>query len=331
MGRQRRGGDDLQRLADIPAMAKLAKEFTVTPAKEKLADAAAAIVLAPDAADPAFMARQLVQCTLPHTNPGDDKPAWTRKNGNVALVLQPGWDADKGRPIGYPYGTIPRLLLFWITTEAVRTKKRRLELGHTLSEFMRELGLTPSSAGAGKRGDANRLKEQMRRLFNCRISFKAVIQDPHRHGERTRNMEVTTDSELWWSTREPSQGVLWGSWVELGERFFEAITTKPIPFDMRALRALKRSPLALDLYAWICYRAFSIVQNNHPPQFIPWQQLMQQLGSDYEDVKDFKKKAQPALRKVQAVYPGLTIAAAHGGFTIHANRLATPQRQISNR
>jgi hypothetical protein len=41
----------------------------------KLLDAAEAIRLAPDKTEAAFMARQLVQATLPHKNPGD-LPAW---------------------------------------------------------------------------------------------------------------------------------------------------------------------------------------------------------------------------------------------------------------
>lgn len=40
---------------------------------------------------------------------------------------------------------------------------------------------------------------------------------------------------------------------ELGEDFFKMVTASPVPVDMRALRALKRSPLALDLYAWLTY------------------------------------------------------------------------------
>jgi hypothetical protein len=64
-------------------------------------------------------------------------------------------------------------------------------------------------------------------------------------------MQIATRGEFWWSPRDPTQGALWGSWIELGERFFEAITAAPVPLDMRALKALKRSPLALDLYAWL--------------------------------------------------------------------------------
>ena len=109
-------------------------------------------------------------------------------------------------------------------------------------------------------------------------------------------------------------------------KFFQAILASPVPIDRRVLRELKRSPLALDLYAWVSYRAFVIVQKNLPPQFTAWTILMRQLGADYGDAKDFKKYASPALRKIAALYPGLTIGKAKGGLTIHATRLAVPQK-----
>ena len=130
------------------------------------------------------MARQLVQCTLPHSNPGDELRAWTRRSGNVSLVIQPGWDGDKERTIGYPYGCLPRLILFWITTEAVAKKERKLFLGKSFSHFMRELGLDPSRGGA--RSDAVRLREQMRRLFASSISFQQTIDQDGRHGEQAQ-------------------------------------------------------------------------------------------------------------------------------------------------
>ena len=39
-----------------------------------------------DEVELAFLARQLVQITLPHTDPGD-VPLWTRRNGNPTLVM----------------------------------------------------------------------------------------------------------------------------------------------------------------------------------------------------------------------------------------------------
>ena len=79
---------------------------------------------APSDQDKAFLARQLVQTTLPHADPGD-VPVWSRTNGNITLLIQQGYKAT-GEGVGHPYGTIPRLLMYWMTTEAVRTKTARL-------------------------------------------------------------------------------------------------------------------------------------------------------------------------------------------------------------
>src|SRR5712691_474860 len=97
--------------------------------------------------DIALMARELVLVTLPHKDPGN-VPRWTRRNGNITLAVQPGYKDDpkdhrKSVCIGYPYGSIARLILYWIVTEARRTGDPRLELGKSLAEFMRKLGLKP--------------------------------------------------------------------------------------------------------------------------------------------------------------------------------------------
>jgi hypothetical protein len=312
-----KAGDIIQRSATVKASTK------ITPHVMKLLNLAEEIRTDPDAAEAAFMARQLVQCTLPHTNPGN-VPVWARTNGNLTLGIQQGYDLKSGKPIGYPYGSIPRLLLFWITTEAVQTKNRRLELGKSLSAFMRDIGLDPNT-GRGKRGDAPRLREQMRRLFAAHISFEQVLEENDRHGQRWLHMHVAPKGELWWDPKQPLQDNLWGSWIELGEDFFTAITNSPVPVDIRALRALKRSPLALDLYAWAIWRAFTVTKKGKA-QFVPWAGLMTQLGTDYAARKDFRRKAKDALKKVQAVYPGLSLSYESGGVSIHPSRPAISPR-----
>ena len=116
----------------------------LTRHKQQIVDAAALIRERwPDASDLAFMAKHLVQVTLPHRDPGD-VPFWSRTNGDLTLVIaRTQIDQETNQLIGYPYGTIPRLLLYWITREAVRSKSRHLELGGSLSEFMREVGSEP--------------------------------------------------------------------------------------------------------------------------------------------------------------------------------------------
>ena len=61
-----------------------------------------------------FMARAMVQATLPHR--AVDGTYFERKNGAFTLSLL------ASPKIGLPYGSIPRLLLAWVTTEAVKTK-----------------------------------------------------------------------------------------------------------------------------------------------------------------------------------------------------------------
>ena len=293
-----------------------------TRAHLKLIEAAADIAL--DRAtekDAAYMARELVQCTLPHKNPGDDKPTWARTNGNLSLVVQQGYDRT-GKPHGFPFGTIPRLLLFWITTEAVKTKNRRLELGHNLAGFMAEIGLS-SYTGRGKRGDAKRLREQMERLFRARISFerdtsRAVKRGgrvEQQHGQAWLDMQVAPKGEFWWNTRCPEQSDLWESWIELGEDFYRAITAAPVPVDTRALKALKRSPLALDLYAWLSHESYR-AHKSGKGRFVAWSSLMEQLGAEYTDPKNFGRYARAAMRKVQAVYPGLKLGELRAGVRI---------------
>jgi hypothetical protein len=59
--------------------------------------------------------------------------------------------------------------------------------------------------------------------------------------------DVADDHELRWSSKEPDQAVVWGSWVELGAKFCKALLVVPVPTDMRVIRAVKSSPLALDV------------------------------------------------------------------------------------
>lgn len=262
--------------------------------------------------DAAYMPRELVQVTLPHKNPGN-VPIWTRSNGNHSVGIQPGYDLKTGKCYGYPYGTIPRLLLFWVTTETIRTKTRRIELGRSLSGFMVDLGLDPTRGG--ERSDARRLRDQMERLFRARISFQNALQQEDRLGEARLDMQVADRTELWWSRRASDQTVLWGSWIELGERFFDAIIAFPVPADIRALKALKRSPLALDLYSWLSYEAFRAHRNGNP-RFESWAQIHAHLGAEYGRLDNFRLKVKAALIKIRTVYPRLKLGKRMGGIEV---------------
>lgn len=281
---------------------------SLSPVKSRLLDAAVQLREAGYEPEKAFISREMVQATLPHKNPGD-VPAWSRTNGNYALTIQPGWDTWNKQSFGYPYGTIPRLLIFWLTTEALRTGNRHVELGDHLADFMRKLGLDSSRGGV--RSDAYRLRDQMERLFRARISFE--YRDEQQ--QSWFDMQIAPKGMQWWSHNLSEQPTLWENWIELGEEFYKAITAHPVPVNMDALQALKKSPLALDLYAWLTHQAFRASSSKRSRR-ITWKALHEQLGADYADVQNFRRKAIDAIRKIESVYPGLQLETIEGGLSV---------------
>ena len=104
--------------------------------------------------------------------------------------------------------------------------------------------------------------------------------------------------------------------MKLSDKFYHQVTDRPVPVDLRAIRALKKSPLALDLYAFTTYRVSYLNRRVE----IPWEALMMQLGADYQDnaqgKADFKRKLLAAMRKVATVYPELRAEQGDRGLVL---------------
>ena len=94
-------------------------------------------------ADPdlGFMARMMALCSLPRTNPGD-RIRYKRVNGPYTLYMTAGG----GNKL--PFGNLPRLLLAWVSTEAVKTQSRVLVLGTRSPASCGSWGSTTAAADA---------------------------------------------------------------------------------------------------------------------------------------------------------------------------------------
>ena len=248
-----------------------------------------------------FIARALTQATMPHKAPSDNE--FTRQNGHFTLTI---WSP---RQVGLPYGSIPRLLLSWMTTEAVRTRSPVLELGPTLSAFMAELGL---ARRGGERGDITRFRNQTMRLFCSTVSCRYEDKTHDAGG----NLNIVEKYSLWWNPKTPDQIPLWKSTVTLGNSFFNEITDRPVPIDMRALKALKRSPMALDIYCWLTYRLSYL----RKPTEIPWDALKIQFGADYTRTRGFKEAFLEHLRAVLVLYPQANVEDGERGLLLKPSK-----------
>jgi hypothetical protein len=64
--------------------------------------------------------------TLPHRR--IEEPEWTREAAGLTLRVESGRD-ERGAVAGIPYGSVARMILLYLQTEAVRTRSREVELG----------------------------------------------------------------------------------------------------------------------------------------------------------------------------------------------------------
>ena len=292
-------------IADLPGPVQAIRK-TPPPAQRAFTrfDQVNQLVSASEAeADLGFMARLLALCSLPRTNPGN-RTQYKRVNGPYTLYMNTTADNK------LPYGNLPRLILAWVCSEAVRTQSRELVLGKSLSGFMRLLGVYSSS------GEKHtRLRNQMKRLFGCTVSMTYENE----RGEARVSSLVADRTVFWWSEGKPDQSSLWESKIRLGEDFFNEIINHPVPLNLNTLNALKRSPLGLDLYLWLVYRTFTL----RAPLRLTWRLLYGQFGahpdkaSDKFIVRNFRTKCLRELKKIKIAWPELNYATAKGVLILH--------------
>ena len=283
------------------------RHFTRFDQVDRLARAALA------SPDRGFMARLMMLCSLPRGNPGR-RLQYKRVNGPYTLIM-----TAVGKT-GLPFGNLPRLLLAWVSTEAVRTQSRELFLGTSLSGFMRKLGLPPVG------GARTRLRNQMKRLFNAHIQL--AYED--RQVSASVNAPLASRTEFWWNPKQTHERALWESRIELGQKFFHEIVSHPVPLDMNTLKALRRSPLGLDLYLWLTYRTFTLQR----PLRLSWKQLYRQFGvnpakaGDKRTVDDFRKDCLRELVKIKTAWPDLNYSTRKGVLVLLPSKPAVPPARL---
>ena len=307
---------DVAGAVELPGDHVLTHRAAAAPARRRFTklDQVTQLVRASEAdAELGYMARLLALCSLPRTNPGN-RLQYIRRNGPYTLSM-----TATGSTAKLPFGHLPRLLLAWVTTEAVRTQSRELALGNSLSEFMRKLDIYSTDGKAHKR-----LRNQMERLFKA-----AIVLEYEGPEESVRVGSLVTDRmHLWWSERRPDDRSLWESTIELGEKFFEEIIRHPVPLNLHVLKAVKRSSLGLDLYLWLVYRTFAL----KGPMRLSWKVLYRQFGvdpakaSDPRTVDYFRSDCLRELVKIKTAWPGLQYRTDHGVLVLSPSLPCIPPR-----
>ena len=235
----------------------------------------------------------MVQCFLPQ-RPAASR-AYRTTHGRASLMIEAGHIANPNDPGEWiecqlPTGPKPRLILPYIVGEAIRNASPEIDLGRSLRDFMRRLGMPV----AGKNGKA--LTEQIQNIAAAHIMI----------GEWTNNAVHTHGGRLakqlsFWLERNPDQRTLWTPTMTLSDEFFNAIQHHRVPIDTHHLAQLARSARRMDLYAWLSYRTPRITPGKREP--VPLRALHRIFGPDMNRIADFKRRLREDLQAIHSVYP----------------------------
>ncbi len=277
---------------------------------------ALAVAVAPAARVPveegiSFHYVPLIQCSFPHADPGD-LASFTRKNGWLELTL------GTTRPdSGLPYGVPARLLTIYCASEAIRTRSAEIYLGRSVHEFLRLLDVPITR---GERGSLRVYANQLLRLIHCTLSIDENIRDAKgRSGLHLRQALFAEEARLWW---DDADGVGQGSSLRLSGVLFQSILERSAPLATHAIKQLRKSPMDLDVYAWLVHRLFHLWK----PSQISWEQLSGQFGHDYAEIRYFRRFFGDSLQRVLKVYPDAKIRWTDSGITLMPSRPHVEQR-----
>jgi hypothetical protein len=252
----------------------------------------------------------LIQCSFPHADPGDTS-SFTRRNGWLELTL-----TATRRDMGLPYGVPARLLTIYCASEAVRTRSPEIYLGRSVHDFLRCLDIPITR---GDRGSLRVYANQLLRLIHCAVSIDENIRDSHgRTGLHIRQALFVEEARLWW---DEACGVGQGSTLVLSSVLFQSILERSAPLSTAAIRQLRKSPMDLDVYAWLVHRLFQL----NRPNTVTWAQLSGQFGHSYTEQRKFRHYFLDSLKRVLAAYPEAQVKAAPVGLILSPSRPHVPR------
>lgn len=257
----------------------------------------------------------LIQCSFPHADPGAQR-SFTRRNGWLELTLTAA-HPDRGLPYGVP----ARLLTIYCASEAIRTRSPEIFLGDSVNEFLRRLDVPVTR---GERGSQRVYSNQLLRLIHCALSIDENIRDANgRAGLHIRQALFAEEAQLWWD----GDGAGKGSSLVLSSALFDSILERSAPLSTQAIRVLRKSPMDLDVYAWLVHRLFHLGK----PSTVTWEQLSGQFGHGYSEPRKFRHYFLESLRRVQGVYPEARLKVADVGLLLLPSRPHVARPAVGSR
>lgn len=279
---------------------------------ERLAIEAAGAVLAEEECRLGITHAGFAMTSLPHKR--IDEPLWRRQGHRTTLLVESGRTADGGW-VGVPYGSVARLILLYLQTEAIRSNSPEVELGRSMHAWLSRMGI---SAG-GK--NYKLVSEQAGRISACRLTFLTEIPG----AELRQNGAFVQNAITLSSAADARQRALWQDCVRLDDGFWRSLKSHPVPVREEAVKAIGARSLALDVYIWLAYRLHALSK----PTPVTWAAVHGQFGAGFKAVRQLKPSFKEALVLALAVYPEARVEVENTGIMLHPSLPAVPRAEAS--
>ncbi len=249
---------------------------------------------------------------LPH-KPFPDR-VWERsggRNGEITLRIESGSNRN-GDVVGIPSGSIARLILFHLSSEAYVNNSRVVELGSSMRAFLSRMGISPG----GK--TLKIVREQSRRIALCRLTF---------YNEGKKNTMVSNGSfvrNAVLGNPQDESVPFWQDTVELDEGFFNSLRDHPLPVREAAIRQLSNRSLALDIYVYLAYRLHVLTK----PTPVSWAALFAQFGSGVKEKKVFINGFKEPLALALSAYPEAKVEQSDTGLILYPSASPVPKAPV---
>jgi hypothetical protein len=287
-----------------------ARAMAVTKTERHAVDAAAA-VLAEEESRLGITHAGFAMTSLPHKR--IEEALWRREGHRTTLLVESGRHRN-GELLGVPYGSIARLILLYLQTEAVRTNSPEVELGRSMKSWMERMSLSTG----GKTYQL--VTEQARRISGCRLTFFTDWQDG---AERRLNGAFVQDAISLSGVMDDNQPTLWQDKVRLDDGFWRSLREHPVPVREEAIRAIGTRSLAIDVYIWLAYRLHALPKTTS----ISWPAIHAQFGAGFRLVRQIKPTFLDALTVALAVYPEAQVDVEKEGIYLHPSPPAVPKAE----
>lgn len=268
-----------------------------------------------EATKPSYLHSALCATSLPIRKPKDDTKPIIRVAGEHHLMMTPRPYLDKeGKPVfaGVPYGSIARLILIFMMSEAVKNQNPRIYLGQSLRHWMARLGYQNFSGGP--RGTYTAFKDQALRLARLEWTIRREINNKQSH---ISDVRLAKDLMLWETDNGP-----FSESIELAPEFFQHLLANPVALNEAAIRHLRGHPFALDVYTFLVYQLPNL---DTDVLFMSWRDLHTHFGTSGSFTR-FKQSFAEAWGLVSQVYPEARLELVRGGVNLFRSPAAVIHR-----